>query len=102
MMGGPSGGGRTGMKKTGLLKRAGVAVMTAALMVTAVACNTKIKVNFEAKASDYVKLGQYKGITVSVDEQAIENELIEKKFRTTWHPIRLMMRFQEKQGIRIR
>ena len=66
------------MKKTGLLKRAGVAVMTAALMVTAVACNTKIKVNFEAKASDYVKLGQYKGITVSVDEQAIENELIEK------------------------
>ena len=79
MMGGPSGGGRTGMKKTGLLKRAGVAVMTAALMVTAVACNTKIKVNFEAKASDYVKLGQYKGITVSVDEQAIENELIEKK-----------------------
>ena len=53
--------------------------MTAALMVTAVACNTKIKVNFEAKASDYVKLGQYKGITVSVDEQAIENELIEKK-----------------------
>ena len=34
MMGGPSGGGRTGMKKTGLLKRAGVAVMTAALMVT--------------------------------------------------------------------
>ena len=56
MMGGPSGGGRTGMKKTGLLKRAGVAVMTAALMVTAVACNTKIKVNFEAKASDYVKL----------------------------------------------
>ena len=27
MMGGPSGGGRTGMKKTGLLKRAGVAVM---------------------------------------------------------------------------
>ena len=29
MMGGPSGGGRTGMKKTGLLKRAGVAVMTA-------------------------------------------------------------------------
>ena len=79
MMGGPSGGGRTGMKKTGLLKRAGVAVMTAALMVTAVACNTKIKANLEAKARIYVKLGQYKGITVSVDEQAIENELIEKK-----------------------
>ena len=44
MMGGPSGGGRTGMKKTGLLKRAGVAVMTAALMVYVAAIWTGHKI----------------------------------------------------------
>lgn len=66
------------MKKT-ILKRIGVAAMTAALMMTTVACNTKIDVKFDAKASDYVNLGQYKGITASVDTQAIENNLIEKK-----------------------
>ena len=76
--------------------------MTAALMVTAVACNTKIKVNFEAKASDYVKLGQYKGITVSVDEQAIENELIEKKVQNDLTSNTTYDEVQEKQGIRIR
>lgn len=66
------------MKKT-ILKRIGMAAMTAALMMTTVGCNKKIDVNFDVKASDYVNLGQYKGITAFVDTQAIENNLIEKK-----------------------
>lgn len=68
------------MKKN-ILKRAGVVVMTTALMMATMACNTKINVKFDAKASDYVKLGQYKGITVSVDAEGIENGLIEKKIQ---------------------
>lgn len=55
--------------------------MTTAVMLATTACNTKIKVNYDVKASDYVKLGQYKGITVSVDTDSIENKLIEAKIK---------------------
>lgn len=71
--------GKIIMKRTGILKKAGAAVMTAALMMTTVACNTKIDVSYDVKASDYITLGQYKGITTYVDTQAIENNLIEKR-----------------------
>ncbi len=43
------------------------------------ACNTEIKVDYGYNPSDYVQLGQYKGIEVHVDEAAIEKELINKR-----------------------
>lgn len=67
------------MRKTGMLKRAGVSAVMAALMVTTAACNKKLEVNYDVKASDYVKLGQYREITSYVDTQAIEDSLIEKR-----------------------
>lgn len=68
------------MKKN-IIKKIGAVFMTTALLITTTACNTKIDVDFGANASDYVKLGQYKGITVSVDMQGIEDGLIEKKIK---------------------
>ncbi len=51
------------------------------MFVSMTACNNKIKVTYDCKASDYVKLGNYKGIEVTVDEQAIEKKLVEQKIQ---------------------
>ncbi len=53
------------------------AVLFATLSVTA--CNTRIKVDYGYDPKDYVELGQYKGLEAEIDEQAIEDELIEKR-----------------------
>ena len=68
------------MKKN-IFKKMGICLMSAVMLVSTAACNTKIKIGFDVKASDYVKLGQYKDIEVSVDTQSIENNLIEKKMQ---------------------
>ena len=67
------------MKKN-ILKKISIGLLSAAMMVSMTACNTKIKVNYDYKAEDYVTLGEYKGIEVSVDTDAIENNLIIIRF----------------------
>ena len=47
------------------------------LMVTA--CNSKIKVDYGYNPTDYVELGDYKGITADVDVTAITNKVVEDK-----------------------
>jgi len=49
------------------------------MLFSLTACNTEIKVDYGYNPSDYVTLGEYKGIEVHVDETAIENELINKR-----------------------
>jgi len=66
------------MKKN-ILKKAGVSVLTLIMTAGLLACNTKIKVEYDYDASQYVKLGQYKDIEVSVDAEAIANEMIQNR-----------------------
>lgn len=66
------------MKKH-IIKRLGVCAAAVVMTAGLAACNTKIKVTYEYNASDYVTLGQYKGIEAHVDTASIENELIEKR-----------------------
>ena len=60
------------------IKRAGL-LLLAICSLTATACNTKIKVDYGYKASDFIELGQYKDIEVVVDRTSIESELLEKR-----------------------
>ncbi len=66
------------MKKN-ILKKAGVSVLALVMVTGLLACNTKIEVQYDYDASQYVKLGQYKDIEVSVDIETIENELIQNR-----------------------
>ena len=68
------------MKKN-ILKKISIGLLSAAMMVSMTACNTKIKVTYDYKAEDYVTLGEYKGIEVSVDADAIENNLINTRIQ---------------------
>ena len=68
------------MKKN-ILKKISIGLLSAAMMVSMTACNTKIKVNYDYNAEDYVTLGEYKGIEVSVDTDAIENNLINTRIQ---------------------
>lgn len=68
------------MKKN-ILKKISIGLLSAAMMVSMTACNTKIKVTYDYKAEDYVTLGEYKGIEVSVDTDAIENNLINTRIQ---------------------
>ena len=45
--------------------------VTAIALFSLTACNTEIKVDYGYNPSDYVQLGQYKGIEVHVDEVAL-------------------------------
>lgn len=53
--------------------------ITVMALFSLTACNTEIKVDYGYNPSDYVQLGQYKGIEVQVDEAAIEKGLINKR-----------------------
>lgn len=66
------------MKKN-IIKKAGVSVLALIMSAGLLACNTKIKVEYDYDAGQYVKLGQYKELEVSVDTQAIENEIIQNR-----------------------
>ncbi len=66
------------MKKN-ILKKAGVSVLTLIMTAGLLACNTKIEVEYDYDASQYVKLGQYKDIEVSVDAEAIANEMVQNR-----------------------
>ena len=68
------------MMKKGIMKKAGICIISFSMLFTT-ACNSKIKVSYDCNAKDYVKLGSYKGIEVTVDETSIENELIEKRIQ---------------------
>lgn len=67
------------MKKCALLKKLSSAVLVAVTVTGLTACNTEIKVAFDCNANDYIKLGQYKGIEVTVDSTAVRDSLVKEK-----------------------
>lgn len=69
------------MKKS-ILKGTCVALLIASTFALATGCNRDLKVEFESNASDYVKVGQYKGIQISVDEEAIVKDYVDKKVQS--------------------
>lgn len=68
-----------GIMRKNIIKKAGISVLILIMTTGLLACNTKIKVEYDYDASQYVKLGQYKELEVSVDTAAIENELIQNR-----------------------
>lgn len=65
-----------------IFKRICVCALSSAMLISMAACNTKIDVKYEYKALDYVTLGEYKGIEVSVDLDTIEKTLIDKRIQS--------------------
>lgn len=66
------------MKKN-ILKKVGASFLTLIMATGLIACNTKIEVEYDYDAGQYVKLGQYKNLEVSVDVEAIANELVQNR-----------------------
>lgn len=69
------------MKKS-ILKSTCIAMVIVSSMAVFTGCNKKLDPKFASTASDYVKVGQYKGITVDVDEAAITKGLVDKKVQS--------------------
>ena len=64
--------------KNKVVKYAVTAAMVMSVMMTT-ACNSKIKVDYGYNPTDYVELGDYKGIQAEVDVTAITNRVIDDK-----------------------
>ena len=65
------------MKKI-FLRKASI-VLLSATMLMATACNKEIEVKYDYNVNDYVQLGKYEDIAVTVDKTSIENQLIDDK-----------------------
>lgn len=64
--------------KNKVVKYAVTAAMVMSVMMTT-ACNSKIKVDYGYNPTDYVELGDYKGIQAEVDVTSITNQVIDDK-----------------------
>ena len=62
------------------LKKTSIVLLSAAMLMTT-ACNSKIKVNYDYNVDDYVQLGQFKDISVTVDRTSIENKIVEDQIK---------------------
>mgnify|MGYP000000615799 FL=1 len=65
------------MRKS-FLRKASI-VLLSATMLMATACNKEIEVKYDYNVNDYVQLGKYEDIAVTVDKTSIENQLIDDK-----------------------
>jgi len=68
--------------KKGILKSTCVAMAIISSIAVVTGCNKKLDVKFDCTASDYVTLGEYKGITVSIDQDAIIKSYVDKKMQS--------------------
>ncbi len=71
--------GKIWAMRKNIFKKILAGVSLVAMLGSLTACNTKIKVEYEYDASQYVTLGEYKGIEVSIDRAAIEEQVINDK-----------------------
>lgn len=69
------------MKKS-IVKKTCLVMAIVSSMAAFTGCNKKLDPKFEVTASDYVKVGDYKGITVDVDEAAITKTFVDKKVQS--------------------
>ena len=65
------------MRKS-FLRKASI-VLLSATMLMATACNKEIEVKYDYNVNDYVQLGKYEDIAVTVDKTSMENQLIDDK-----------------------
>ena len=65
------------MRKS-FLRKASI-VLLSATMLMATACNKEIEVKYDYNVNDYVQLGKYEDIAVTVDKTSIENQLVDDK-----------------------
>ena len=65
------------MRKS-FLRKASI-VLLSATMLMATACNKEIEVIYDYNVNDYVQLGKYEDIAVTVDKTSIENQLVDDK-----------------------
>ena len=82
------------MRKS-FLRKASI-VLLSATMLMATACNKEIEVKYDYNVNDYVQLGKYEDIAVTVDKTSIENQLVDDKIaedienNTTYSEVLLM------------
>lgn len=67
--------------KKGILKSACVILAAVSSMAMFTGCNKKLNPDFACTASDYIKLGEYKGVTASVDAAAIAKKYVDERIR---------------------
>jgi len=68
------------MRKS-IFKKMTVLALSAACLLTT-ACNSEIKVKYDYNVDDYVELGQYENIKITVDKSSIEAKRIEAKIKS--------------------
>lgn len=69
------------MKKKWMRKTA-AAFLAVLMSAGLLACNTKIKVEYDYNAEDFFSLGEYKGLTVSLDVESIAKKMVEDKIQS--------------------
>ena len=68
--------------KKGILKSTCVAIAIISSIAIVTGCNKKLDVKFDCTASDYVTLGEYKGISIAVDQDAIIKGYVDGKVKS--------------------
>ena len=63
------------MRKS-FLRKASIVLLSATMLM---ACNKEIEVKYDYNVNDYVQLGKYEDIAVTVDKTSIENQLVDDK-----------------------
>lgn len=71
--------GRHELMKKNIIKKILVGLTVVTMLGSLTACNNKIKVTYDYDATEYVTLGTYKGIEVSIDKTAIEDRIVAEK-----------------------
>ena len=68
--------------KKGILKSTCVALAIISSIAIVTGCNKKLEVTYDCNANDYVKLGEYKGISITVDQDAIIKSYVDGKVQS--------------------
>lgn len=66
------------MRNYKALKKAGIYAALVSVVIGTVGCNTKITPAYGYNPTEYVELGEYKGLQYSLDVDGIETELVNK------------------------
>ena len=74
------------------VKYAVAAAMVVSMLMTT-ACNSKIKVDYGYSPTDYVELGNYKGIVADVDVTSITNKVIDDKIAEQMNDVTILYRY---------
>jgi len=74
--------GRFYFMRKRILKSTCIAMAIISSIAVVTGCNKKLDVKFDCNASDYVTIGEYKGITISLDQDAIIKGYVDGKVKS--------------------